>query len=150
MNRIDKIRYAISKGYTCDPSTGFILGANNKPIGRKDKYGYMYISIYTGKNTKNFNIKAHQFIWYWVNNEIVPCIDHINQVKDDNRIENLRSVTDQQNKFNGKKGKGCRARLNKWISYISIKGKSIHLGCFDNEQDAKDAYEKAKRIYHII
>lgn len=152
MDRIDRIKIAISKGYTCDPVNGLMLGPRGKHIGRKDKYGYVYVSVYIGKGKVNFNIKAHQFIWYWVNNQVVECIDHINGIKHDNRICNLRSVSGQQNKFNNKKvrGYGWHKSTGKWRAMIGINGKSIHLGCFDNEKDAYNAYQEAKVLYHII
>ena len=46
MNRIDKIRLAIDKGYACDPVSGLMIGPSGRFIGRKDRYGYNYISVY--------------------------------------------------------------------------------------------------------
>ena len=40
--------------------------------------------------------------------------------------------------------------IKKWHAQIKLNGKSIHLGYFDKEEDAKNAYLKAKLIYHKL
>ena len=78
-------------------------------------------------------------------------IDHINRKKDDNRIDNLRIVTHQENLFNtNTKGYHWDKRVKKWVARIIIKGKKIHLGYFDYATDARLAYVTAKEKYHII
>jgi hypothetical protein len=51
---------------------------------------------------------AHRIIWAWVSGEYPPDgleIDHINRVRDDNRLSNLRIVTHSQNSLNrGRRG----------------------------------------------
>jgi hypothetical protein len=79
-------------------------------------------------------------------------VDHINGVKHDNRLENLRLVTHQQNHFNETKAKGyCwNKHANKWMAYIALDRRKIHLGLFTVEEDARQAYLDAKIIYHKI
>ena len=97
MERLDKIKMAIDKGITCDPITGKVYGVTGKePLSRKE--GYVEIVMRNGD--KRVSLKAHQFIFYIATGKIVDCIDHINGIKTDNRIENLRSVTQSQNCFN--------------------------------------------------
>jgi hypothetical protein len=148
MNRKEKILLAIEKGYTCDPVSGKVYGIYGREVKRHSN-GYIIISILEDK--KQYNIAAHQFVYYCVNKEIVDCIDHINGVRDDNRIENLRSVTQQENCFNVKY-KGCTydTDRNKWRAQIRIDGKKKNLGRFDTEQQAHQAYLDAKKKYHII
>ena len=79
-------------------------------------------------------------------------IDHINGHTDENQIENLRNLTHQQNGWNRTKAKGyswCKD-MKKWRAYINLNDKQIHLGLFDLEADARNAYLEAKKIYHII
>ena len=79
-------------------------------------------------------------------------IDHINGTTDDNCITNLRNVTNQQNQWNRTKAKGyywCE-NSNKWHAQIRLTGKKVHLGHFNLEADARNAYLEAKKIYHII
>jgi len=150
MERLDKIKLAIDKGITCDINTGKVYGVKGNVIGSIKKSGYEHIGFRDGQ--KEYELRAHQFIYYWVNKEIVDCIDHINGIKNDNRIENLRSVTNQQNTFNNKKAKGYswNKQHNKWQSQIRIDDKPIYLGYFETEQEAHQAYLDAKKIYHNI
>ena len=79
-------------------------------------------------------------------------IDHINRNRIDNRVENLRITTNQGNAFNRPKAKGyywCKQR-NKWNARIKLNGKSIHLGYYDTEEEARQAYLKGKEQYHTI
>jgi hypothetical protein len=79
-------------------------------------------------------------------------IDHINGIKTDNRVENLRLITVQQNTFNKHdvKGYSWNIHANKWKGSICVDGLLIHLGYFDTEQEAHAAYLDAKAIHHII
>jgi hypothetical protein len=85
-----------------------------------------------------------------------PCglklvVDHINDIKTDNRVENLQIVT---NRFNTKKTKNnndsskyrgvCFYKpLQNWQSSIHINGKTVFLGRFTDEYEAHLAYVKA-------
>lgn len=85
-------------------------------------------------------------------------IDHINRNSLDNRRVNLRIATGLQNarnrvKINKKCSsiyKGvCRHKYRKtWMCQINHKGKSIHLGYFDDELEAAKCYDTAARKYH--
>lgn len=150
MTRVERIQLAIDKGYTYNSVTGKIYNKFNKEIKCKETVGYIQISLYN-ENLKQYKLKGHQFAWYYINNEVVKCLDHINGDRSDNRICNLRSVTHQENRFNIKsKGYCLNKRINKFVAYIKLDGKSIHLGYFELESDAKNAYLNAKKIYHII
>lgn len=80
-------------------------------------------------------------------------IDHINGDRLDNRRENLRHVTHQQNIQNQKpsregnssryKGVFWNKRDEKWRSLIKLDGKTYHLGCYKGERDAAIAYNEA-------
>ena len=149
MTREEKCKLAIERGFTYDSETGLIYNRFGKIVGR-NHYGYIKIALYLNK--KQYNLMAHQFAWYCVNNECVEEIDHINGIKDDNRICNLRSVTHQQNCFNRTTSKGYsfKAKKNKYESSIVIKNKYIYLGSYNTEEEARNAYLAAKQIYHVI
>jgi hypothetical protein len=76
-------------------------------------------------------------------------IDHIDRNKSNNCIYNLRPATHQQNSFNTN-AKGYSQCRQKWRAYIRFNDKLIHLGYFDNEVDARNAYLEAKKKYHIL
>jgi hypothetical protein len=94
----------------------------------------------------------HHFAWYCVYGNVdFNMLDHINTVRTDNRISNLRIVTEQQNCFNRNiKGYSWNKNSKKWQSEIMIDGDKKYLGCFDTIQEAKRAYLEAKKMYHII
>ena len=109
------------------------------------------VILYKDKIRRNFFI--HQLVSMAFHGHD-PCgmelvVDHINEIKTDNRASNLRIVT---NRFNVSFRKGCTSKYtgvsfenkrNKWVSNIQINGKSKHLGYFHNEIDAHHAYQRA-------
>lgn len=149
MTREEKIKLAIDKGYTYDEVTGKIFSRFNREIKTK-KEGYIYISICIDK--KRYQLKGHQFAYYIKYKKIVDQIDHKDGNRLNNKIDNLREVTNQQNQQNQTKAKGyCFDKItNKFRSIIGVDGKLIHLGRFNTEQEAHQAYLDAKKIYHII
>ena len=81
-------------------------------------------------------------------------IDHICGVRPkDNRIENLRVLNHHKNNCNNlhfAKGYTLDKRRNKYQASIKINRKTKYLGCYDTPEEAREAYLKAKTIYHII
>lgn len=113
--------------------------ANNK-VGKPCKtHGYVFIRI----NKKLY--RAHHLAWLYFYG-VYPSldIDHINQIKHDNRLCNLREVSRSVNNYNTNKRKGYCKRNDKYRSYINVNGKQKHLGTFNTEEEAKEAYEQAK------
>jgi hypothetical protein len=148
MNREEKIKLAIEKGYTYNPETGIVYTPKNKKVSAKHTQGYIVMCIWNGTRIQ---LLAHQFAWYCVYGEIVEQIDHINMDKTDNRIVNLRKVTDQENKTNNNKKGYYYNELNKnWRSRITNKGKTIEIGSFKTEEEARAAYIQAKQNIHKL
>ena len=84
-------------------------------------------------------------------------VDHINGNVLDNRKVNLRFADTQQNGCNrkvnknsstGVKGVIWHRRDKRYQANIKVKGKRIHLGYFITLEEAKEAYNKASKIYH--
>jgi hypothetical protein len=150
MTREEKCKLAIERGYTYNPETGEVYNRYGKVSKSIHKTGYIYIGITLNK--KAYNLKSHHFAWYCVYKECVEEIDHINGIRNDNRIFNLRSVTHQQNNWNRVNAKGYtwNKTVNKWHSQITLNYKKIYLGCFDTKQEARNAYLQAKEKHHII
>lgn len=151
MNREERIKSLIEKGYTCNPETGEIFGVNENEINNIMKIGYNQLQVYD-KNGKRYMIYAHHFIWYWVNKEIVNLIDHIDENRSNNKISNLRKSNHQKNKMNRSKVKGYYfdKKNNKYKAQIAVSGKTKYLGTYNTPEDAHNAYLEAKEIYHII
>jgi len=123
----------------------------------------LYIDETTGYKKYKINInrklfvlsrlvyKAHNNDWDITDVSKNNYIDHINNNSIDNRIENLRILTHQQNQFNtNAKGYTWDKQTNKWRAGITLNGKQINLGRFKEESDARNAYLEAKEKYHII
>lgn len=143
MTRLEKCEFLKSKGYTYDSETGKIFNPKGKEIIRKCNKGYILLAN---------NLKGHHFAWYVTYNNVdFEMLDHINQIKYDNRICNLRISNNQQNLFNtNKKGYSWHNASNKWISQIGLNNKIIYLGLFNTEKEARNAYIEAKKKYHTI
>jgi hypothetical protein len=121
---------------------------NGKVAGCMHKSGYRQIKF--GQTL----YLAHRIMWIYHNGSIDENmqIDHINGVKNDNRIENLRLVTAQQNCFNRSrhkaKGYSWSKAAQKWQATIQENGKNKYLGVFVNEEDARNAYlDKVKKLH---
>jgi len=80
---------------------------------------------------------AHRIIWKLVTGEEPDVIDHINRIRNDNRISNLRNCTTADNASNrgiskanssGIKGVNWKKDKAKWHCQITMKGRAIHLG----------------------
>lgn len=110
-------------------------------------YGYRTGSIF------DCTYMAHRVIWAMIHDECPDTIDHINGVRDDNRIENLRSVSLAENLKNQKRysrntsgvcGVYWHKRDNKWDAQIRVGGKLMHLGLFTDFDEAVAARKKAE------
>ena len=77
------------------------LAVNNKPAGYQEKNGYWSISI------KGKAYKLHRIVFYMFHGRdpAEKVIDHINGDNGDNRILNLRAVTQRQNNSNTKRSR---------------------------------------------
>ena len=120
------------------------------PIGR---VGYRDITI------KSKKYQAHRIAWlHYYGEWPKDQLDHINGERGDNRIANLRDVSDRVNKENthvprkhnssGYLGVHWSSQQGKWQGRIAVHGKNKHLGFFEDPAEAHQAYIKAKRIYH--
>jgi hypothetical protein len=141
-----------------DPETGKFtwiasIGTKIRP-GREagcKNHGYKLIRI------DKVAYRAHRLAWLYMTGKYPEEeIDHVNQVKDDNRFENLRPVSRKQNMKNlpsyranksGVTGVIWIERLKKWRASIRHDGKNKYLGIFENLEDARRVREQAERHY---
>jgi hypothetical protein len=99
---------------------------------------------------------AHRLAWFFVHGEWPRYIDHINGDRSDNRIENLRSVTNAENHKNqglraintsGVVGVSWLTRRQRWQARIMVDGLQVNLGHFRDFADATRARLAAEKLY---
>jgi hypothetical protein len=116
------------------PSNRSVIG---EPIGSLTEYGYW----------RSKNQLVHRLIWLMFKGELPKNdIDHINGVRHDNRIENLREATRMQNLWNRRNVKGYiyNPASKKYQVRIRNNYKHLHIGVYDTAEEAHQAYLKAK------
>lgn len=145
--------------FSYEPDTGIMRW--RKPGGSKRKslvagtrtHGYLSVRV-SGRQ-----YQVHRVAWLyvkgaWPNNQI----DHINGIRDDNRIINLRDVPIRVNNENLRRARadnGCGVfgatwleRLQSYAVMIQVHGKKHHVGLFKDAESARQAYISAKRKLH--
>jgi hypothetical protein len=145
-----------------DPLTGVFLRLNKtahnavvgKPAGGVDKNGYVHISV------KGNQYYAHRLAWLYVYGEWPEKhIDHVNRVRTDNRLENLREASHQDNMQNiekpcsrnesGYRGVStANAATGTFTVQLCVNRKKVYLGTFYSAEEAHEAYLKAKAEHH--
>lgn len=110
--------------------------------GSIESNGYIDVAIF------NVLYKAHRIAWLIHHGEWPDVVDHVNRIKSDNRLVNLRSVTQSVNMQNatmrsdntsGHVGVAWYKSTNKWRARIKIEGRDVHLGLFDTFWEAAHA-----------
>ena len=162
-----------------EPETGLLFwkerppvaGETTKQAGHRDRWnmrhakkeaGAEFVRGRTSYKQIKLNRKAyyaHRLVWLldygeWPENQI----DHINGNGLDNRVENLRDVTNQENGKNrridlrskfGATGVYFRKQKNKWEASIRVDGKYKYLGCFTSFTEAVRARKEAERKHRF-
>ena len=115
-------------------------------------YGHLCRGKRIGKKT--INILLHRYILGNIPDDLE--VDHINGNPLDNRKENLRLCTHQQNMCNKSRHKNCRSGYKgvtwdswakKWRATITFMG-IIHKKHFKSDEDAARWYNKMAKKYH--
>lgn len=151
------------KYFSYDPESGHVTW--RVKFGRKIRAGvragsrrgngYRSISIY-GKR-----ISEHR-LCFFLHTGRMPngFIDHVNGDGSDNRWANLRECTHSENcqnipslpnsskKSSRYRGVSWQESSKSWKAKIQYKKKAVHLGYFQSEDEAFEAYLKAKRELH--
>ena len=128
----------------------------NQSIEIGDVAGYLRSNGYWYIKIGGRSYSAHRLAWMYVHGVWPPrLIDHINGVKSDNRIANLRPASMSQNKSNGalyasnSSGfKGVTKCKNKWKTQITHDQVVFYLGLFNTKEEAHEAYLKAASERH--
>lgn len=148
---------ALRSEFSYDAETGIltrIVPRRNCPVGQIigtiNKDGYLCVGFFVEKPL------VHRAVWAmaygeWPSGEV----DHINGVKTDNRLGNLRIADDFGNAWNrglrstNKTGfRGVIPLAGKYVARIKHRGIEKHLGTFQTAKEASDAYEKTAKLMH--
>lgn len=140
---------------TYDPLTGkfFRFSTGDRAGGSDYTKGYRRI-MYQGKR-----YKEHVLAWYfyygtWPKHQI----DHINGIKDDNRISNLRDVSQSKNLYNKQKAHknsttgflGVSKSGEKFVARLRVGPRLVHLGTFNTPEEAHLHYMEFKDLVQAM
>lgn len=140
-----------------DPETGtFTWKISSGKVSKGKFAGYVNSDGYTAIQKNCKHILAHRLAWLFIYGEWPKGqVDHINRIKTDNRIKNLRIADPCQNMWNstadrsGKSGvNGVTPSGNRWRVRIRFYRKRINIGTFDTLTEAIEARANAEIKYH--
>jgi hypothetical protein len=149
----------IKEYFSYDPITGEVTWKKQKGTAKagqicntKHSTGY-YTVIF-----KKHRLMVHRIAWILHYGTDPSIIDHINRIKNDNRISNLREVTKQENAEN----KDCKRKDSKQLytgieelpsgkfrARIVIKGKRKSLGTYKTAEEAHKVFLEYKETFHL-
>ena len=118
---------------------------------RMKKNGYLYISI----NNKLY--RSHRLIFLMHYGYMPEYIDHIDNNRTNNRIENLRHATASENQYNrrisrnntsGIKGISWSNSSKRWKAQVMHEGVTTYLGSFTSLEKASEVLKKAREELH--
>jgi len=146
----------IRRVYAYDPATGFLFSVANgvlRRVGRVDKRGYLRVTMNVDGELREVLVHRIAYaIMTGIDLSDEVEIDHINRDKGDNRWENIRLCTHQENIVNSSQPRSkfdlprgvyanLKSRVRPYRSKIQVAGKSIYIGSFRTIEEAKAAYD---------
>jgi hypothetical protein len=125
----------------------------NRPVGYTNQDGYLVVRF------KRKHYRVHRIIWEMHYGPATPGleVDHKNNIRKDNRIENLQELTHRDNSkkqltskasTTGYRGVRLIKKNNRFSAQIKINRKQIHLGCFSTAEKAYEARKAAELHYY--
>ena len=130
---------------------GRVIVQAGQQLGRQNGNGYLLITVCS----KDY--RAHRLAWLYMHGYMPRLqIDHINGIRSDNRLANLRQADQSLNSQNLRAARsdsktgllGVVPNRKRWSAQIGFAGKTTHLGTFDTPEIAHKAYLDAKRRLH--
>lgn len=138
-----------------DAKTGIV--SFKKSPSRKIKVGDVincHSDGYIVMSVRGKTYKLHRVIWFMVYGEVPNIMDHKNQIRDDNRLCNLRNVNSTINNRNARRRKdntsgvtGVNKVGKKWRVRINTHEGRLSLGMYDTLMEAVKVRKEAEKIY---
>lgn len=145
----DKLKEILAYNHDSGLFRWKVRAATNIKIGDvagcDDSDGYRHIGI------KGTLYLAQRLVWLYVYGKWPRgVIDHIDHDPSNNRIANLRDVTESENHQNrqGVRGYSWHRGAGKWSAKIKVNRKTRYIGIYETEPEARAAYLAAKKIFH--
>jgi hypothetical protein len=158
----------LSTRIKCDFKTGILIWKNNPhqkrnwnyrmegtQCGTLDATGYVRLKVYI--DGKIHIGLAHRLIFYMKYGYLPVNVDHINRIRNDNRLCNLRDATRQTNTYNstlsktntsGYKGICWHKATKTWIARIGVNGTRIVVGRYTDIDVAYKELQKVRKKLH--
>lgn len=130
------------KLFRYDPLTGILYRqhARGEKVGSATSNGYLVVSVH-GKQ-----YQVHRLVWFITYGKWpIGNIDHLNRIKTDNRLSNLRDVTQQVNAMNSSTADrvfGPMSSPDGWIVRLPCFDEIRELGPFATHGDAHAAFSR--------
>lgn len=123
----------------------------SEKILKQTDRGNNYLTVRLTRGGKGSNQYVHRLVGLsFINPNWQHDFDHKDNNTQNNKLDNLRQATRQQNLFNQKselKGVSLDKRRGKWKSYITVNYKQKWLGYFETQHEAALAYNSAATEY---
>jgi len=150
----------IKSRFDYNSETGVIINKNtNRPVTASDKDGYIVCGVIYDPAKRPGKMRGARLVWVMHNGPIPDkmVVDHINRIKTDNRLCNLRLAFCRENTVNSKRLEDNYSSLYKgvqldkwgrWKATIQVSKKTIFIGNFSTQEAAAYAYNTAAKELH--
>lgn len=118
---------------------------------RSNSTGYRQVSV------NSVAVMEHRVIFLWHHGYLPENVDHINHIRDDNRIENLRAATANENRYNalpkrnnksGVRGVHWAIKSKKWCACVRANNRIVFRQYFEDLELAELAAIEARHLHH--